>query len=121
MRFEADEKQRKVQDLEQMINEFEQVATDLDRQIKAEEERTGIRDSAHFAYSTFARSAAQRRDNLKASAAGLKPRLEEAMRERDEFIEHMTRAASVEQRPNASGASSRPRNRTASPNSAQHR
>ena len=50
-RFELDEKARKVADLEQMIREFEAIASDLDRQISAEEDRTGIKDTKHFAYS----------------------------------------------------------------------
>ncbi len=108
LRFEADEKARKVADLEQMIREFEQVASDLERQIKAEEERTGVRDTSHFAYSTFARSAAQRRENLLASANGLRGRLDAAVRERDAAAEHMTRAASTE--PRTSNGRVRPRN-----------
>lgn len=91
-RFEADEKARKVADLEHMIREFDGMANDLDRQIKAEEERTGVRDPAHFNYSTFAKSASQRRDNLRASADGLKDKLEAALRERDEAMEQAARA-----------------------------
>jgi hypothetical protein len=91
-RFEADEKSRKVADIEHMIREFEGMSTDLDRQIKAEEDRTGIKDPAHFAYSTFAKSASQRRDNLRASADGLKVKLEAALRERDEAMEQAARA-----------------------------
>jgi hypothetical protein len=91
-RFAADEKARKVADLEHMIREFDGMASDLDRQIKAEEDRTGVRDPAHFAYSTFAKSASQRRDNLRASADGLKPKLEAAQRERDEALEQVARA-----------------------------
>jgi hypothetical protein len=91
-RFEADEKARKVADLEHMINEFEGMAQDLDRQIAAEEARTGIKDPAHFAYSTFAKSASQRRDNLRTSAEGLKAKLEAAQRERDEAVEQVARA-----------------------------
>ncbi len=91
-RFEADEKARKVADIEHMIREFEGMAADLDRQIKAEEDRTGIKDPAHFAYSTFAKSASQRRDNLRASADGLKVKLESAQRERDEALEQAARA-----------------------------
>lgn len=121
MRFEADEKARKVADLEQMIREFEQVAADLDRQIQAEEERTGVRDTAHFNYSTFARSAAQRRENLLASAAGLKSRLEDAVRERDEFVEQMNRLASVEQRPTATPPGRGGRTRSNSSQSSQLR
>jgi flagellar protein FliJ len=91
-RFEADEKARKVADLEHMIREFEGMAADLDRQIRAEEDRTGVKDPAHFAYSTFAKSASQRRDNLRASVDGLKAKLEAALRERDEALEQVARA-----------------------------
>ena len=91
-RFAADEKARKVADLEHMIREFDGMANDLDRQIKAEEERTGVRDPSHFNYSTFAKSASQRRDNLRASADGLKAKLEAALRERDEAVEQAERA-----------------------------
>lgn len=93
-RFAADEKARKVADLEHMIREFDGMASDLDRQIKAEEDRTGVRDPAHFAYSTFAKSASQRRDNLRASADGLRVKLEAAQRERDEALEQVARADS---------------------------
>ena len=91
-RFEADEKARKVAELEHMIREFERMAGDLDRQVKAEEDRTGIKDSTHFAYSTFARSASQRRDNLRNSVAGLMAKLEAAQRERDDAVEETARA-----------------------------
>lgn len=82
-RFEASEKARKVADLEHMIREFEQMAMDLDRQISAEEDRTGVKDASHFAYSTFAKAAGQRRSNLKASIDGLVAKLDAAVRERD--------------------------------------
>ncbi len=82
-RFEASEKARKVADLEHMIREFEQMAVDLDRQISAEEDRTGVKDASHFAYSTFAKAAGQRRSNLKSSIDGLVAKLDAAVRERD--------------------------------------
>ena len=97
-RFEADEKARKVADLEHMIREFENMAADLDRQIRAEEDRTGIKDPAHFAYSTFAKSASLRRDNLRTSADGLRAKLEAAQRERDEALEQVSRADTPETR-----------------------
>lgn len=97
-RFEIDEKARKVADLESMILDFEQMASDLDRQIKAEEDRTGIRDAAHFAYSTFARSAAQRRDNLLSSSGELRTKLEAAVKDRDEAEESFNRAQAGESR-----------------------
>ena len=120
MRFEADEKSRKVSELEDMIREFEQVASDLERQIQAEEERTGVRDPAHFNYSTFARSATQRREKLLASAAGLRTLLEAAVRERDEFVEQMERANTVE-RAGSQGPTRGGRVRSNSPQSSQLR
>lgn len=92
-RFEADEMQRKVADIESMIHEFELMASDLDRQISSEEERTGVRDDAHFAYSTFARAAAQRRNNLRASVANLREKLELAVAVRDEAMAELLNVA----------------------------
>jgi len=81
-----------VADLEASIHEFEGTASLLDRRIKAEEARTRIEHPTHFAYSNFAKSARQRRDNLLASAAVLKVKLEEALRERDDALEQLNRA-----------------------------
>ena len=83
-RFEAQEKARKVQGLEHMIREFEQIAGDLERQVQSEEDRTGVKDRSHFAYSTYAKAAIQRRDKLIASIDDLKVKLDDAVRERDE-------------------------------------
>jgi hypothetical protein len=102
-RFEADEKARKVADLEHMIREFETMAADLDRQIQAEEDRTGNRDPNHFAYSTFAKSAGQRRDNLRTSADELRIKLEAAARERDEVAQQLTTADQGEPRDGVRG------------------
>ncbi len=91
-RHDADEKIRKVADLERIIREFDQMAADLERQIQLEEDRTGIRDSGHFSYSTFAKAAAQRRDNLRTSTEGLREKLANAVRERDDSADQLTRA-----------------------------
>lgn len=98
MRFEAREKARKVADLEAMIREFETMADDLDRQISNEEERTGVRDAKHFAYSTFAKAARQRRDNLQLSVDGLRAKLEVAQAERDLAAEDLAKAEAPEPR-----------------------
>lgn len=87
--FEAGEKARKASDLERTIGEFEIMARDLDRQIVAEEDRTGIRDASHVSYSTYAKAAAQRRDNLRMSARELGLKLEAARREYDEALKHL--------------------------------
>jgi flagellar FliJ protein len=92
-RFEAEEKRRKVIDLEQMIRDFQHMATDLDRQVQAEEDRTGVKDKSHFTYSTLAKAAAQRRDNLLASVADLQAKLAIAVRERDEAFIALEKAA----------------------------
>jgi flagellar FliJ protein len=95
-RFEVEEKNQRVSDLEQMINEFEQMAADLERQIEAEEERTGVRDRTHFAYSTFARSASQRRENLMASVQDLRARLTNAVTERDDAAAELEQADTIQ-------------------------
>jgi flagellar protein FliJ len=91
-RFEADEHSKKVANLQYMIRDFEAMAADLDRQIQAEEDRTGIKDITHFAYSTFAKSATQRRKNLRASTAELTVKLEAAVKERDAAVEGLSDA-----------------------------
>jgi multidrug resistance efflux pump len=98
LRFEVEEKGRKVADLEYMIREFEQMAGDLDRQIHLEEDRTGVKDLSHFAYSTFAKAAAQRRDNLKASVQDLQAKLELATRDRDAAVADLERAMTPDPR-----------------------
>lgn len=91
-RREVDEKCRKVEDLERIIREFDQIAADLERQIQLEEDRTGIRDRGHFSYSTFAKAAAQRRDNLRTSTNDLREKLAAAVRDRDDMVETLARA-----------------------------
>lgn len=111
-RFEADEKARNVADLESMIRDFETMAHDLERQIQAEEDRTGVRDPKHFAYSTFAKSAAQRLSNLEASIAGLKEKLDAAIKDRDEAVEQAEKAVDTSERSSATlSARHRERNR----------
>ncbi len=97
-RFEADEKSRNVLDLEAMIRDFEVMAHDLQRQIQAEEDRTGVRDPKHFAYSTFAKSAGQRLSNLDASIVGLKEKLDAAVKDRDNALEQADKAQDTTER-----------------------
>ena len=90
-RFELEEKARRVTELHYMIRDFEQLAIDLERQIAAEEDRTGIKDTGHFAYSTFAKAALQRRDNLMSSAAELRGKLDAAEKDHDEARSQLAR------------------------------
>ena len=57
-------KARKVASLKAMVIDFEHMASELGRHIAAEEERTGVRSSAHVAYSTLAKAMTLRRNNL---------------------------------------------------------
>jgi flagellar protein FliJ len=97
-RFDAAEKARKVASLELMIREFETMVSDLSRQISAEEERTGVRDTSHFAYSTFAKSADQRRSNLATSLADLKAKLDAARRDHEDAVSELRTLEPVEDR-----------------------
>ena len=98
VRFKTEEKRKKVADLETMIRDFESMAVDLDRQIEAEHERTGIRDENHFSYSTFAKAAAQRRVNLRASVDDLKRRLDAAREELTGAQTDLKKAEQIEDR-----------------------
>src|SRR6202043_310082 len=77
-KFQVDEKRRKVAQIETMIAEFERMANDLDREIRVEQDRSGIHDPAHYAYPTYAKAALARRDNLKHSADELRAQLADA-------------------------------------------
>ena len=77
-RFQVEERRRQVGQIETMIEEFSRMVGDLDLEIAAEHRRTGIDDERHFAYSTFARAARQRRANLDASIMELNGQLDTA-------------------------------------------
>jgi hypothetical protein len=97
-RFEVSERTRKVASLEGTIRDFELMASELARQIANEEDRTGIRDQTHFAYSTFAKAAVQRRANLLNSVADLKVKLALAKHDYDEAVLALKRLEPVDER-----------------------
>jgi flagellar FliJ protein len=97
-RFQLDEKRRRVAQIEGMIAEFDRMAVDLDREVAAEEQRSGITDIAHFAYSTYAKAARTRRDNLKRSADELKTQLDDAQAELGEAFEALKKVEILENR-----------------------
>ena len=76
--FQVEDKRRKVVQIETMIAEFERMANDLDREIKVEQDRSGIHDPSHYAYPTYAKAALARRENLRHSAEELRTQLEDA-------------------------------------------
>jgi flagellar protein FliJ len=97
-RFQVDERRRKVAQIEAMIAEFERISGDLDRDIKTEQDRTGIHDPNHFAYPTYAKAAMQRRENLKRSVDDLKVQLEDAKAALGEAFEEMKKVEMLDER-----------------------
>jgi flagellar FliJ protein len=97
-RFQVDEKRRKVAQIEGMIAEFERMATDLDREIRVEQDRAGIHDPAHFAYPTYAKAAMQRRENLKRSADELKIQLDDAKSALGQAFEELKKVELLDER-----------------------
>lgn len=97
-RFQADEKRRQVTAIEGMIAEMERMAKELDDQIVAEQNRTGIHDVAHYAYPTFAKAAMTRRDNLRGSIQGLQGQLEAARDQLAEAVEELKKVELLEER-----------------------
>jgi len=97
-KFQVDEKRRSVTQIEMMIADFERMAAELDQQIEIEQQKTGISDVAHFAYSTFAKAAIARRDNLLNSARDMKGTLENAQDALAEAVEDLKKVELLDQR-----------------------
>src|SRR5262245_58330431 len=100
-KFQVDEKRRKVAQIETMIAEFERMGTDLEREIKTEQERAGIHDPSHFAYPTYAKAAIGRRENLKRSADELKGQLDDAKNALGEAFEELKKVELLDERDQA--------------------
>ena len=97
-KFQVDERRRRVAQIESMISEFERISGNLEREIKTEQDRSGIHDPGHFAYPTYAKAAIQRRDNLKRSAHDLKLQLEDAKTALNEAFEEMKKVELLDER-----------------------
>jgi flagellar FliJ protein len=97
-RFQAEEKRRRVVQLNTMIAEFTRMSNELDREISHEEQRANISDPTHFAYPTYARAARTRRDNIVASLNELRGQLEEADAQFKEANDELAKAQSQEAR-----------------------
>ncbi len=97
-RFAADEKSRNLTRIEMMIREFSKDSAELDREIAAEETRAGITDPKHFAYPTYAKAAAQRRDNLRCSVEDLKLQLDDARAEYEDALADLKKMEALDER-----------------------
>lgn len=96
--FQVNEKRRQLTQLETMIAEFDRMAAELDHQVEAEEKKTGITDISHFAYSTFAKAARQRRDNLTHSKDELIGQRDAAEADLSEAEAELSKAQMLEER-----------------------
>ncbi|TDT92587.1 hypothetical protein DFO45_3345 [Azorhizobium sp. AG788] len=83
-RFKIEDARRRLAQIDTMIAEFDRMASELERDIAAEEQRSGITDPKHFAYPPLAASARQRRENLVRSADELRGQRAEAQAAFDE-------------------------------------
>src|SRR5215813_3654769 len=97
--FEANEKETKVALLGTIIRDFDSMIAQLEGQIAAEEDRTRIKDPGHPAYSTFAKAAAKRRQNLLISVAHTRSMLEVAKRELDAVTAQLLDLAPIQNNP----------------------
>ena len=97
-RYQVDEKRRQVTQIEAMMSDFERMASELDREVAIEQEKAGITDMGHYAYPTYAKAAAQRRDNLRESADNLRGQLEAAQDELAEAVEELKKVELLEER-----------------------
>lgn len=97
-RFQVDDKRRQVMQIEAMMADFTRMVQDLENQVQDEQKRTGIDDVSHFAYSTFAKAAIQRRENLMTSIDDLKHQLDKAQDELAEAVEDLKKVEILEER-----------------------
>ena len=62
--------------IESLIMDLERRAGGLEHEITIEQNRAGITDLAHYAYPTYAKAAALRRDNLRRTVQELRAELQ---------------------------------------------
>ncbi len=97
-KFQVDEDRRQLSQIEMMVADFERMAAELDQQIELEHNKTGISDATHFAYSTFAKAALNRRDNLLTSANDMREKLESAQYKLAESLEDLKKVETLHER-----------------------
>src|SRR5688500_20396499 len=99
--LQAEERRRSLAQIDTMIAECARMGTDLEREIRNEQERAGIHDPAHFAYPTYAKAAIQRRENLKRSADELRVQLDDAKAALGEAFEELKKVELLDERDQA--------------------
>jgi len=73
--FQIHHRRLRATQIETMIAEFDRMCANIEQLIEAEETRNQISDPMHFAYSTVAKAARDRRERLQHSANALRAEL----------------------------------------------
>jgi flagellar FliJ protein len=72
---------QRIAQMKATVADFDRTANELEGWIRAEQNRTGIQDPAHLAYSTFAIAMTRRRDALKRSRETLTRSIDDLKRQ----------------------------------------
>ncbi|WMS44739.1 hypothetical protein RDV64_10305 [Acuticoccus sp. MNP-M23] len=93
--FQAAALRRQLAQFERMIGDLEVIRIELGKQIDMEERRTGVADTANYAYSTVARAARERRANLTNTIDDLAARKDAALASLDDIDGFFTALANA--------------------------
>lgn len=96
--FQAAALRRQLAQFDRMIADLDVIRVELGKQIEAEERRTSVADPANFAYSTVARAARDRRDNLTATLeelVGRRDKTREELKDIEGFFAALTNASDL--------------------------
>lgn len=96
-RFRVQEIQRSVADLERLLDEFRREQEELDKRVRQEQEKAGISDETHYAYPTYAKYAAMRRDNLSQSIRELERQVDAERAKLADAFEELKKVELVEE------------------------
>ncbi|GAA6155119.1 flagellar export protein FliJ [Pyruvatibacter sp.] len=96
-RFQVEEIQRRVADLEQMLDDFRREEEELEKRVRYEQKKAGISDEAHYAYPTYAKYASMRRDNLAQSISELSRQVDAEREKLTEAFEDLKKVELVDE------------------------
>lgn len=97
-KFEVDERRQKVADLEAMIDDFQRMAQDLDRQVEVEQQRAGTSDMNDCRYPLWAKDAITRRERIVDSVTELENKLNSARDDLASSFEELKKVEKVGER-----------------------
>ena len=100
-KFEVDERRQKVADLESMIDDFQRMARDLDRQVEVEQQRAGTSDMNDCRYPLWAKDAITRRERIVDSVSELEGKLDGARDDLASSFEELKKVEKVGERETA--------------------